>query len=433
MATRQYIGARYVPKFYENSDGTAAWRSGVIYEPLTIVTYNGNSYTSKKVVPATIGDPSSNPAYWAATGVYNEQLESIRQELENYQAETAEAFRNTIRTISGRRFVIIGDSYAAGWTSDGDVRGWGDVFADYLGIAAEDYEVVSLGGAGFCANYRGKNFSQLLADSAISDPETVTDVIAEGGYNDVGFTPEEFYNAISAFVGAVKIKYPNAKVWIGHNGWAKNGEKLYAFSGIIRSYIEAANQVGAAYIANVEYALHSYFDMFASDGYHPNQVGQNSIARVTADNIIGGSGDIHMFYRGFNVDAAEGTINNFRNAGTVMTNGTVSVMNQNDMTINFTTPLDSYMANGKTLIDIGTISSGYIIGSDYGFCTFSCAGAIYTEGKYEKCDVILTIKGGHVYLSLRELNAAGNNWRMYRNITEITFSRFYATFDATLC
>lgn len=82
MATRQYIGARYVPKFYENSDGTAEWRSGVIYEPLTIVTWNGNSYTSKKVVPATIGDPSSNSEYWVATGIYNEQLAHIGEQVE---------------------------------------------------------------------------------------------------------------------------------------------------------------------------------------------------------------------------------------------------------------------------------------------------------------------------------------------------------------
>lgn len=74
---RQYIGARYVPKFYENSDGTAAWRAGVIYEPLTIVTYNGNSYTSKKAVPAEIGNPSSNPEYWVATGIFNQQLADL--------------------------------------------------------------------------------------------------------------------------------------------------------------------------------------------------------------------------------------------------------------------------------------------------------------------------------------------------------------------
>ena len=84
---RQYIGARYVPVFYENSSGTAEWRSGVMYDPLTIVTWNGNSYTSKKPVPAEIGDPSNNPTYWVATGLYNAQVEQIRQELVQLRSE----------------------------------------------------------------------------------------------------------------------------------------------------------------------------------------------------------------------------------------------------------------------------------------------------------------------------------------------------------
>ena len=56
----QYIGARYVPKFYLNPDYDGAdvrnndWKEGVLYEALTIVTYNNDSYTSKKTVPEKI-------------------------------------------------------------------------------------------------------------------------------------------------------------------------------------------------------------------------------------------------------------------------------------------------------------------------------------------------------------------------------------------
>lgn len=77
MAIHQYIGARYVPKFYENSDGTSEWRSGVIYEPLTIVTWNSNSYTSKKFVPESVGAPGENVEYWVATGNYNAQIQKL--------------------------------------------------------------------------------------------------------------------------------------------------------------------------------------------------------------------------------------------------------------------------------------------------------------------------------------------------------------------
>lgn len=74
MSTRQYIGARYVPKFFDRNN-SAEWVSGVAYEALTIVTRLGNSYTSKIPVPTNIGAPESNPRYWVATGNYNEQLQ----------------------------------------------------------------------------------------------------------------------------------------------------------------------------------------------------------------------------------------------------------------------------------------------------------------------------------------------------------------------
>lgn len=73
----QYIGARYVPKFFVNSDNNNEWRSGVEYEPLMVVTWNSNSYTSRRYVPTNIGNPSENPEYWVATGMYNSQINEL--------------------------------------------------------------------------------------------------------------------------------------------------------------------------------------------------------------------------------------------------------------------------------------------------------------------------------------------------------------------
>lgn len=77
MAVRQYVGARYVPKFAD----PLQWQSGTSYEALTIVTYNNSSYTSKIPVPATVGNPADNPTYWVLTGNYNAQIETYRTEI----------------------------------------------------------------------------------------------------------------------------------------------------------------------------------------------------------------------------------------------------------------------------------------------------------------------------------------------------------------
>lgn len=91
MANRQYIGARYVPKFYEGSNGNN-WDSGRAYEPLTVVTYLQESYTSKIPVPNTVGNPASNPKYWAHTGAYNAQVEQYREEVLDLAEEVSELY-----------------------------------------------------------------------------------------------------------------------------------------------------------------------------------------------------------------------------------------------------------------------------------------------------------------------------------------------------
>lgn len=83
----QYKGPRYVPKLYSGADGTAAWEANKPYEALTIVTYYGNSYTSRKPVPS--GIDILNNDYWVATGNYNAQVESYRQIAEEIKDDLA--------------------------------------------------------------------------------------------------------------------------------------------------------------------------------------------------------------------------------------------------------------------------------------------------------------------------------------------------------
>lgn len=90
MSVTQYIGARYVPLFAD----PIAWDITQQYEPLTIVYYQGNSYTSKQSVPANID--ISNTDYWALTGNYNAQIEQYRAEVQTYDNRiTANTTSNT--------------------------------------------------------------------------------------------------------------------------------------------------------------------------------------------------------------------------------------------------------------------------------------------------------------------------------------------------
>lgn len=76
--TLMYIGARYVPIFADPVE----WDDEREYEPLTIVTYNGNCYTSKCYVPkgAQLPPyPEGQTKYWVKTSDYNYQFADLKK------------------------------------------------------------------------------------------------------------------------------------------------------------------------------------------------------------------------------------------------------------------------------------------------------------------------------------------------------------------
>lgn len=94
MATTQYIGARYVPLFAEPIE----WDKTKQYEPLTIVSANGNSYTSRQFVPA--GIEITNDAFWALTGNFNAQVEKYRKEVTAYDGRITAAQTDATNALS---------------------------------------------------------------------------------------------------------------------------------------------------------------------------------------------------------------------------------------------------------------------------------------------------------------------------------------------
>lgn len=80
---REYIGARYVPVFANPVE----WSSTRGYEPLTIVTYQGASYTSTQYVPA--GVQIDNAKYWVRTFDFDAQVEAYRRETAKVASDLA--------------------------------------------------------------------------------------------------------------------------------------------------------------------------------------------------------------------------------------------------------------------------------------------------------------------------------------------------------
>lgn len=153
MAVRQYVGARYVPKFAD----PVAWQAGTSYEALTIVTYNNSSYTSKVPVPATVGNPADNDTYWALTGNYNAQVEAYREEAVAVQENLTEEIQNRenadqqlqsaidLINIDKTEVILFGDSWVD-YNSDPTHVNIPERLSNGLGLNVHNY---SHGGTGF--------------------------------------------------------------------------------------------------------------------------------------------------------------------------------------------------------------------------------------------------------------------------------------------
>lgn len=107
VGTRQYIGARYIPIFGRPGESSIEWDNTAPYEPLTIVTYQGNSYTSRTYVPAGIAITDQD--YWALSSAYNAQVEAYRQEVVQLQNDWAEWKSDTFDDLDAWKDETVSD------------------------------------------------------------------------------------------------------------------------------------------------------------------------------------------------------------------------------------------------------------------------------------------------------------------------------------
>ena len=297
MPTRQYIGARYVPKFYENSsDHTAEWTSNTQYEGLTIVTRNGNSYTSRKPVPANIGAPEDNPEYWVSTGIFNEQVESLRGDFEEFETNTTQALSGINDEIdalndevfSKENVIMIGDSYGH---ASGSGNGWIDKLKTKLGIATANLFESAVGGAGFYT-YLSPNdfntiFNSLIATMTSEQLENVGMVIIAGGSNDMGATIDTLTANVLTCINNILTACPNAKVYIGEiSGNIANNFATAQLPRIVQAYKAATVYDRVYYLKNVEFCLHERNNL-NPDMVHPTATGYEILANAMCTALRG--------------------------------------------------------------------------------------------------------------------------------------------------
>ena len=386
MGTRQYIGARYVPKFANPIE----WDNARAYEALEIVTYLGTSYTSKKAVP--VGTAITNSEYWVATGNYNAQVAEYAEQVTNL----AESLTGILASENDPYFIFQGDSYAI--TGFYDWQTWGQLVATYLGLSASQYTILDNSGGGFTDVGDHGNFVTHLQSSPVTG-HTVTHIVVCGGANDRNENTTQLAQDIATYISTAKTLYPYAKIYVGMIGNSSNSVYSYEMMNVsYKYYKEESIKNGAIWMESPTWAC-----AFESDWYnelHPNATGQQKIAISIASEILGNGSTPCYDVNELSLTTVEGITNqdpsakiHFRHRGDQIEahfKGNSSGVVRFTYTEAQTTPTATW---GK----IATITD-YIIGRNY-LETSVCAIFIKSDNTFVTYPCAIRISGDGIYIN----------------------------------
>lgn len=426
MSQLQYIGARYVPIWYQNSqDNTSDWEINVEYEPLTFVTsQNNHLYLSKKEVPDNIGSPADNTEYWLDMGVFSaggaiqdlqDQIDALDLRCDGID-DAITLLQSQVSTLlsgGGRQVLIISDSYGEGYTPDGNVTPFIDYFETAMGDELTYLESSSLGGAGLLGDqYSQTNYYTLLDNltTTISgqgkDLEEITDIMFIGFANDANFTDLTVIpTRMQAIQTYCNTNYPNAKIWFGACG-CKAGNPNYNNKMFqVLAYLRGCFNYGINYMQGFDILLHNK-NLMSSDYLHPNATGQKNIGNAIATILRGGS----LEYR----DVSSGVVLT-QAANMNVHSDTFKVTQLGDRiqlykeTAAHWSPASLNLTfNLSFSLVVGTISHPLVCGN--GVDATTVPALVRVGGRFYQCSLQIAIFAGQIVLTGPVVTADGSNY-----------------------
>lgn len=358
----------------------------------------------------------------------------VAERIESQTEKDVSILNNDYSLRTNKKIIFIGDSYAQGYSPDGNVTSWVDLIISQLGLTSSQYIKKVYGGTGFVNTVDNKNFITLL-DEITSDND-VTDIICCGGYNDQTHSSSDITQGINNFFTVATTKFPNAKVHIGHIGWSTDGSKIYNMSQTVKSYKNGTYNNNGHYLNNVEYAMHE-MRLFASDGVHPNNSGQDMIKRHVLDAFLNGTTEVYRDYANCTVKSVGSNIagQNFSNTlGGTLNNGIVDISTQTISFVNLTNAV-SFSGQGGTDIEIFELDNSYVVGNTY-YTNSGHVRLILVSDQNVYYNTVGTIYFYNKKVHLQIKGFVNDNHTNYQsfNLKQIQIqSLFHASFESLMC
>lgn len=322
---------------------------------------------------------------------------------------------NTVNLSSNnfKNYILVGDSYAVGYAPEGNVTSWTTLLNNLLG--GHLYAKIEQSGAGLSDKMTGE-YNLTTRISSLTASDTVDSIICCCGRNDIdGDNVNGINQGIKDFVNACHTKFKNAKVYIGFIGWDLNKtEWTENKSLILRQAIAEYKKVDANYIyINTDFIMRQRSYM-ASDGKHPNQVGQNALAYGIKCALYGG-------FPSFTKPFTQHTYPDVNGGGNYQikenfVGGTTFLQFTVDTSILYHGTNENVTFNNYELTIIKNVELEYIVPSGYKLTTMQARIMLQTkDGTYYSLDVPAYFKSNSdgtydLVINITLVNHAGTDW-----------------------
>lgn len=323
---------------------------------------------------------------------------------------------NTVNLSSNNNFknyILVGDSYAVGYTPEGNVTGWTTLLNSLLGEHL--YAKIEQSGAGLSNKITGE-YNLTTRISSLTNSDSVDSIICCCGRNDIdGDNVTGITQGIKNFVDICHLKFKNAKVYIGFIGWDLNKTEWTATkSYVLNLAIAAYKNVNADYVyINTDFILRQRSYM-ASDGKHPNQDGQNALAYGIKCALYGG---IPSYTKPF----TQHTYPELHGDGTYQINenfvgGTTFLQFTVNTSLYYHGTNENVTFNNYELTVLKNVELDYIVPSGYNLTTMQARIMLQTkDGTFYTLDVPAYFKSNSdgtydLVINISLINHAGTDW-----------------------
>ena len=337
--------------------------------------------------------------------------------------------------LDQKKYIFIGDSYCEGWTPDGNVESWATKLKGKMGLTNDNCTIAYHGGYGFASTSQA--FSSIL--NGLQADSAVTDIVVCGGYNDLGGSYNGISTGMQNFVTVARNKFPNAQIHVGFIGFSNNPSQRNSIRNVCRIYKAACTSFNEmSYLSNVEYSLKNVYEVFASDGIHPNALGQEYIAINLKNALVSGSADASYGYLAMNITPDtqwDGNNENLNSFGTSFVNGltTVECVGSNMIIVKTSTGFN--WSGNMTWKKIGDITDGHIVGNNFNSIVIPTHMVLaYMDNgttKYKNVQGFVRFENKEMHACYFE--ASGTNYATTNNVRAIQIGKFSGSFNSLFC